>query len=146
RRQELSAPALGPFRVPHIPLARSRGHPSVPTEAPERKTNIREQTEKLLLQSYAPACVAINKQVEILYVHGRTGKYLEIPAGEPNLNIIRAAREGLKMEVANAIRKVISLRKPARYEGLEVRTNGGFETVTMNAQLADGPEGASNVI
>ncbi len=72
-------------------------------EGRPRKPSLRELTERLLLRNYAPACVAVNDQGEILYVHGRSGRYLELPAGEATLNIVRAAREGLRIELARAL-------------------------------------------
>ncbi|PWU12875.1 MAG: chemotaxis protein CheR [Verrucomicrobia bacterium] len=107
-------------------------------EGKDRKTSLREVTEKLLLRNYAPACVAVNEHGDILYIHGRSGKYLELPSGDASLNIVRAAREGLKIELANGLRRVLAQRQPVRYENLEVRTNGGFEKVNVTLELAEG--------
>lgn len=50
----------------------------------DRKTSFRELARSQLLEDYAPACVLVNRMGEILYVHGRTGKFLEQATGEPN--------------------------------------------------------------
>ncbi|NOH00816.1 MAG: hypothetical protein HND47_01960 [Chloroflexi bacterium] len=63
-------------------------------EQKSKKINVRELTERMLLSEYAPACVTIDPHGEILYVSGRTGKYLELATGEVNVNILRIAREG----------------------------------------------------
>jgi hypothetical protein len=63
-------------------------------ERKEKKPNVRDLTEKLLLQDYAPACVLVNEKGEILYVYRHTGKYLELPSGEITNNILRSARQG----------------------------------------------------
>ena len=147
RRQDVAPAAVVSLTVPRLPIP--TGHPAAdgpPPEAAGKKPPMREMTERMLLRNYAPACVAVNEQGEILYIHGRTGKYLELPAGEASLNLLRAAREGLKIELANALRKVAAQRRPVRYEGLEVRTNGGFQKVNVAVELAEGLAGASNVM
>jgi len=48
------------------------------------------------------ACVVVNKKGDILYIHGRTGKFLEPAAGQAHMNIVDMAREGLKFELAAA--------------------------------------------
>ena len=55
--------------------------------------------DRLLLERYSPAAVLTNDQGDILYVSGRTGKYLEPAAGKANWNIHAMAREGLRHEL-----------------------------------------------
>ncbi|MCK7517261.1 MAG: hypothetical protein MZV64_05825 [Ignavibacteriales bacterium] len=61
--------------------------------------NITQLAEKIILQSYSPNCVLITESGEILYIHGKTGKYLELTNGEAKMNIFEMAREGLKQEL-----------------------------------------------
>ena len=39
----------------------------------------------------------------VLYVHGSTGSYLDPASGEANLNLLRMARPGLRLELATAV-------------------------------------------
>jgi two-component system CheB/CheR fusion protein len=103
----------------------------------EKKVNIREVTERALLAEYAPACVTVSARGEILYIYGRTGKYLELTTGEMSANILRAAREGLRLELATALRKVVTDKKTVRYDGLTVKTNGDTEQVNLIVKPAD---------
>jgi two-component system CheB/CheR fusion protein len=147
RRKDLTLGTIGTLTVPALPVRGEHVAAGGAGEAKERKAPaLREVTERMLLRNYAPACVAVNEHGEILYVHGRSGKFLELPAGDASLNMLKAARDGLKIELANGLRKVLAQRQPVRYEGLEVRTNGGFSTVTVTLELAEGPAGASNVV
>jgi two-component system CheB/CheR fusion protein len=97
----------------------------------EEKISVRKVAEKALLQHYTPACAIINEKGEVLYIHGRTGKYLEPASGEASLNILRMAREGLRLELTTAIRKVIAQKQNVRYQGLEVKTNGERQTINL---------------
>jgi len=146
RRRDSSGIPLAVLRVPALPTIGERYQEAAVADLKDRKVSPKELAERLLLQDYAPACVAVNEQGEILYVHGRTGKYLEIASGEASLNLIRSAREGLKAELAHALRKVATHRRPVKCDGLEVRVNGGFQTVNVTVQFADGTQGISNLI
>lgn len=102
-----------------------------PIKLRNENVNVREITERALLGEYAPTCVTVNARGDILYIYGRTGKYLELTTGEANLNILHTAREGLRLELATALRKVATVKKPVRYEGLTVKVNGGMERVNL---------------
>lgn len=84
---------------------------------------IGELVEQTLLQNYAPACVVINKRGEIIYIHGRTGKFLELQPGEAKMNIVLMAREGLRLELNHAISKVAVTKEPMHYKGLKLVEN-----------------------
>ncbi len=96
-----------------------------------KANSMREVVEKMLLQHYTPACAAINKRGEILYIHRRTGKYLEPAPGEISLNITHMAREGLKLELTTAIRKAVAEKKAVTFRGLRVKGNGAITTVNL---------------
>ena len=67
--------------------------------------NIQSITDQILLQYYTPASVLINDGGDIVYITGRTGKYLEPAAGKANLNIFAMARDGLRQVLPGMIRK-----------------------------------------
>jgi len=106
-------------------------------QAKEKKVNVREVTERTLLSDYAPACVTVNLRGEILYIYGRTGKYLELTTGEMSANIFHTAREGLRRELVTALRKATTGKKTIRYDGLTVKTNGETERVNLIVKPAD---------
>ncbi len=72
---------------------------------------------------------------DILYLHGRTGMYLEPSPGEAGTqNILKMAREGLRAELTTALRQAVSAGETVRRPGLRVKTNGHFTTVTLTVQ------------
>ena len=76
-----------------------------PTEETQlRPVPVATQLERLLLDRFAPASVVVNDRGDIIYIHGRTGTYLEPTEGQPRLNILDMAREGLQIELASALR------------------------------------------
>jgi two-component system CheB/CheR fusion protein len=95
------------------------------------RAGYREVAEKIILESYGPAGVIINDKCEILYVHGRTGKYLEIISGGFSGNILAMAREGLKLELASAIRQAITEKQDIRRKRLQIKTNGDIQVIDL---------------
>jgi two-component system CheB/CheR fusion protein len=102
--------------------------------------NIQTHADQLLLQRFAPASVLINAEGDILYITGRTGKYLEPAAGKAILNIYTMAREGLRNELPAAIRKAKQSYEPVKLHSLKVGTNGGTQVVDLTLQLIEKPE------
>jgi two-component system CheB/CheR fusion protein len=97
-----------------------------------RKMPLRELTEQSLLQQVAPAGALVNSQGDILYLHGRTGLYLEPAPGEAGTNnILKMARQGLKRDLATALRKAVGTKDVVRHNGLRVKTNGDFTTLNL---------------
>ena len=91
----------------------------------------RELTEQTLLQHFAPVGVLINDRGDIVYLHGRTGLYLEPAPGEAGLNILKMARQGLRPGLTTALHKAIAKKEPVTCLGLRVKTNGDFSTVNL---------------
>ena len=101
---------------------------------------VAQMAEKVLLENFVPPSVIINERGEILYIHGRTGKYLEPAPGEASLNIFEMARDGLKLELPPAIRKVISQKREVSCKGVEMQYEGSFQTVNVTVRPVKEPE------
>jgi two-component system, chemotaxis family, CheB/CheR fusion protein len=96
--------------------------------------------EKALLNRYAPACVIVNDRGDILYIHGRTGDYLEPASGQPRLNILDMAREGLRPDLAAALRRAAGQDAPVVHDGVRVKTNGDAIAVRLAVTKLGEPE------
>ena len=91
----------------------------------------RELTEQTLLQ-VAPSSALVNEQGDILYLHGRTGMFLEPAPGVAGVsNILKMAREGLRPGLTAALSKAAQTKKFVRCAGLRVKTNGHFSMVDL---------------
>ncbi len=86
--------------------------------------------DEMLVEDYAPPCVIINSDFEVLYVYGSTGKFFEPAAGEASLNLSRMIKTGMKRELSAGVRKVITGNSLVRYDGLKVKNNA--ETILVN--------------
>jgi two-component system CheB/CheR fusion protein len=99
------------------------------------------------LQQYAPVGALVNQRGDILYLHGRTGLYLEPAPGEPGVNILKMAREGLRRDLTTALHKAVATRESVRHPGLRVKTNGDFTSVDLTVQpVTAGPDAATDSV
>ncbi len=123
--------SIAPFEVTQLKKTYDLKH---------KRFDIGELTEKILLESYVPSSVIINEKGDILYIHGKTGKYLEPSPGKASLNIMEMARDGLKFELNAGIRRVIAQKKEIVLKDLNVKTNGTFQTVNLVVKPIVRPE------
>ena len=79
---------------------------------------IQKEADQIVLAKYAPVGVIINRKLEIVQFRGRTGAYLEPPAGIPSTNLLRMAREGLAFGLRSAVYQAIKENIPIHKEGL----------------------------
>ncbi|MFH1983341.1 MAG: chemotaxis protein CheB [Pseudomonadota bacterium] len=132
--------ALGRFLPPITAIDEALPRPPEKV-AVAGKLPLRELTEQALLQQVAPAGALVNGHGDILYLHGRTGLYLEPAPGEAGIsNILKMAREGLRRDLTTALHKAASSKEIVCRPGLLVKTNGDFTTVKLTVrQVAAGP-------
>ena len=85
----------------------------------------------------------VNERGDILYLLGRTGRYLEPAPGEASMNIFRMAREGLRGDLTIALHRAVSLGIPTRHAGLQRENDGDFPAVNLTVlPVPTDPEGA----
>ncbi len=127
---------LPPLKAINVAPPRAAGKTAIPVKMP-----LRELTEQALLQQVAPAGALVNGHGDILYLHGRTGLYLEPAPGEAGVsNILKMAREGLRRDLTMALHKATGTKEIVRHPGLRVKTNGDFTTVNLTIRpVAAGP-------
>jgi two-component system CheB/CheR fusion protein len=134
RPEHLDFPALR-HRVRDVTELQGTG-PAVRGEMPP----VGEVAMRMLMEDYAPPCAVINEKHNILYIHGKTGKYLEPAPGEARLNILDMAREGLEFELGKLIRKAITRKKRFTSENIEVKYDGSVHRVDIEVKPITKPE------
>ena len=97
------------------------------------KPSLKELTEQTLLQEVVPVAALVNSSGDILYLHGRTGLYLEPTQGNAGINnILKMAREGLKSELTKALHRAVLAKERVKCAGLRVKTNGHHTQVNLS--------------
>ena len=82
--------------------------------------NLQSLADQLLLQAYSPPAVLVNEGGDIVYISGRTGRYLEPAVGKANWNIHVMARPGIRAQLAVALRTAMQQQSPIELHGLKL--------------------------
>ncbi len=123
---------------PLLTLTKETPMPSSPS-ATQGADSLQAAADSVLLQVHAPPAVVVNAAGDIVYISGRTGKYLEPAAGKANWNFHAMVREGLREPVANAIRQASTSGETAQVHGLQVISAGGVQGVDVTVQPLSEP-------
>lgn len=118
----------------HRPMGAALPRSPGPSES-EARPSLRELTEQALLQELSPVAAVVNDRGDLLYLHGRTGLYLEPPPGEVTLsNILTMAREGLRRDLAMALHGAATAKETTRVDGVKVKTNGDSTLIDLTVR------------
>jgi two-component system CheB/CheR fusion protein len=131
-----------------FPSAFKRTKPVVPEtrSIPKPGENIQTIAEQIMLQQFAPASVMVNDKGDILFITGRTGRYLEPAAGKTNVNIFAMAREGLREVLQGAFRKAMQNFDAVILRKIKIGANGGSQYVDVTVQRIANPNSVRNMI
>ncbi len=131
-----------------FPASFSQTKPAnIENQIPARSTlNIQTFADQLLLQHFSSAGVLVNENGDIIYISGRTGKFLEPAVGKANMNIFAMLRDGLRNEFPVAFRKAIIKKEAVVLRNIKVGTNGGTQTFNVNIQWINKPEPLNGMV
>ena len=143
RKRESALPAE-PIAFPASFISRPGVHKELPMLKPA--ANLQTLADQLLLQHFSPPAVLTNDKGDILYINGRTGKYLEPSAGKANWNIFAMAREGLRFELGSAFQKSARQKETFTVKGLKVGEGTGTQIVNITVQAIEEPEALRGMV
>jgi two-component system CheB/CheR fusion protein len=106
-------------------LTRRPGQPEPP---------VQDVLRKIILDRFAPPCVLINDNYDILHFQGATDRFLTPPVGEPSYNLLRMAREGLRPKLAPLLRQAVKEKTAVTFTGLHLSHPEGLQTVDLTVQ------------
>ena len=101
---------------------------------PGKSISVGEFAEKTALRNYMHPFLVIDRKGEIQYSLGQIEKYLAYPTGEPDRNIVNLVKEGLKVPVSSALRKIRTNPGPVRLRNIKVML-GEEDTGYVNLSL-----------
>jgi two-component system CheB/CheR fusion protein len=108
--------------------------------------NLQSFADQLLLQRFSPPAVLVNNKGDILYINGRTGKYLEPAAGKANWNIFAMARKGLRFDLGSAFQKALRQKGAVTVRGLAVEESDDKKRVDFTVQAIEEPEALRGMV
>lgn len=85
------------------------------------KNPLVETFHKILLESFTPTSLLLNERGDILYINGKTAKFMQINSGEAVFNIHRLAREELKYALGNALHQVWEQKSKVEVSDIKIK-------------------------
>lgn len=110
------------------------------------RPNLQAVADHFLLQRYAPAAVLVNNEGDVLYVSGKTGRYLEPAAGKANWNVLAMAREGLRALLSNALHDALRTQRSVGFDGVVVDAYLGTLTARITVDPLVSPKALSGMV
>jgi two-component system CheB/CheR fusion protein len=136
RRNEIATSGLHlDFPAVYVPV--STTHSVAPQPSPRSLQSLADQ---FLQTRFVPPAVLVNSLGDILYINGRTGKYLEPAAGKANWNVIAMAREGLRYDLSNALQKACRKKSPVIVCGIKTGSQDEARFVDLLVEALDEPK------
>ena len=93
------------------------------------KNPMAETFHKLLLENFTPTSLLLNERGDILYINGKTSRFMQISSGEAVFNIHRLAKDELKYALGNAIHQSWEMKSKIEVSDLKIKENGQVYSV-----------------
>ncbi|MEX8548000.1 MAG: chemotaxis protein CheB [Mucilaginibacter sp.] len=93
-------------------------------ETKNKKKSLLESFNKFLLESFTPVSLLVNERGDILYINGKTGRFLELNPGEAAMNVFEMVREELKNVLRNAIYQAQSQKTLIAVNDIKIKEDG----------------------
>lgn len=128
---------MGPKRADSIefPVGANRTRlPATTSDLLSRSPHVRiiETSLRALADRHAPASVVIDRQMDVLYFHGETRRFLAQPPGETTQNVMALAGDGMRAALRSAVRGARESGTPATATG-HLSIDGSTQRVDIEA-------------
>jgi two-component system CheB/CheR fusion protein len=100
----------------------------IPAKQPDaiwNYTETQKEFDRRLLTQFAPATVFVNEDMEVVHSRGNVDRFLKLAPGRASLNLLKMAREGLQIELRNAISRAKKENAPVAKRNLHLKNGDG---------------------
>jgi two-component system, chemotaxis family, CheB/CheR fusion protein len=127
----------------HAPLAGG-----VAALAPVARTGpkLSRLLEQHVLEAHAPACVAVNQNLDILHFFGPTDGYLRQPRGEARFDLLSWVRPGIYTKLRIGLREAADSGRIVKVDGMRVEQGGETRLVEAAIEPVTSVPGAEGVL
>jgi two-component system CheB/CheR fusion protein len=114
------------------------------TRAPLRQAELAEICRKVVLETYGPAAVLVNRKLECLHFQGPVDRYLKVAPGRPAHDLIAMARDAVRAKLRSAVQR--ALRDNVRVELLGGQTKDEAGASTFRIVVQPAPSGREDLL
>jgi two-component system, chemotaxis family, CheB/CheR fusion protein len=105
-----------------------------PGSAPSRQASFADLCRRLVIDSYAPAAVLINRKHECLYSLGPTERYLRVASGHATHDLLAMIGQGMRTRLRSAIRQASQEKQRVIVAGGSMNHNGNPVSFNIDVQ------------
>ena len=87
--------------------------------------------DQIILNRYGPTGVVVNAQFDILQFRGQTGEYLDPTPGRASLNLLRMAKESLRLDLRTSLYEARQLGQGVERETVIVEAGRPIKTIRV---------------
>ncbi|MDX1901921.1 MAG: CheR family methyltransferase [Gammaproteobacteria bacterium] len=102
--------------------------------------------KKYLLNKFVPPCMLVNKQGDILYIHEKLKKYINVPSVLDDLNITDVMHHNIKNILKSAIMAASSKKKEMTYHDLVIKHHNHIYTINLKVLFVNEPGSLHNML
>ncbi|MDF2435888.1 MAG: Chemotaxis protein CheR [Bacteroidota bacterium] len=110
------------------------------------KNNLPEVFQNILLEKYTPPSLIMNERGDVLYVNGSLSRFVEIGTGEPNMNIYKIAKTGIRYELSRLITQSTTNKSTQIREGVVLNINGTDHILRLTCSYIKDPSPLEGLI
>jgi two-component system, chemotaxis family, CheB/CheR fusion protein len=136
KKQKIYASKLVPARLT-LDLVTSIPASDIVNPSPKLTTatwsdlDLQQEADRIVLDRFAPVGVVIDRDLEILHFRGQTNHYLAPAPGRASHNLLKMAKEELKLELRTAIHQAKQHKSATRKDGLQIRVGDRIRQVNL---------------
>jgi two-component system CheB/CheR fusion protein len=112
----------------------ARGEPGRAMKQAEQQAvpDLQKEADRVVLASYGPPGVIVNDDFEVVQFRGKTSPYIEPAPGKASLNLLKMAREGLLLDLRNAVQRAKRTGQPIKKKNIPTKFENGFRGVDLD--------------
>jgi two-component system CheB/CheR fusion protein len=118
----------------------ARAQSQNPARPPSRRLALSDLSQRLVMETLAPASVLINRNNESLYSLGPTDRYLRVAPGHPTNDLLTMAREGVRTGLRSAVQRAWRENKRIVIAGARLGGDDAAASVSVVAQPVMGED------
>lgn len=111
----------------HFAIGKREEATALPGQTPVRRTVLADLCRRIVLETYAPAAVLVNAQMDCLYLLGPTEKYLKVTQGHPDGGIIGMLPKALRARFRAAAASCTPENPHVTVSGGSMSGSGSFD-------------------
>ncbi len=101
------------------------------------KNSLSDSFNKYLLEHFTPVSILVDDAGDIIYVNGKTGRFLELNSGDAAMNIYDMIKEELKYVLRNAIYQARVQKTDILINDIKIKDDQDTRLVNMKVSLLE---------